>query len=173
MTLTALLERYAQFEKRGVGFYRGLAERFHASPAAARLWREMSNTEASHFALLELCQDWVAMAGGGASGPPITEAALDELGRRMTALEEAAQREGCTLAEAVALSIAWEELELPRILELVPHLPGQARGRVLAGMIAEAQEHYRVLMELARAAGAPGQAERAAALGEQCRAALG
>jgi hypothetical protein len=173
VNLSALVERYAQFEKRGVGFYRGLAERFAADAGAARLWREMSNTEASHFALLELTQDWIAMSGGGGSAPDATPESLDALAARMGEIEEAAGRPGTTLDAAVALAARWEELELPRIIDLVPHLPAKARGRVLAGMIAEAAEHYRLLMELARAAGAPGAAERVSALAERARAALG
>lgn len=173
MNLSALVERYAQFEKRGVGFYRGLAERFAPDAAAARLWREMSNTEASHFALLELAQDWIAMSGGGGSAPAATPENLDALAARMGEIEKAAERPGTTLAAAVALAVGWEELELPRIIDLVPHLPAKARGRVLAGMIAEAAEHYRLLMELARAAGAPGTVERVSALAERARAALG
>jgi len=173
VNLSALVERYAQFEKRGVGFYRGLAERFAADATAARLWREMSNTEASHFALLELTQDWIAMAGGGGSAPAVTPASLDALAARMGGIEEAGEAPGTTLAEAVALAVDWEELELPRIIDLVPHLPARAQGRVLAGMVAEAAEHYRLLMELAHAAGAPGAVERVAALAERARAALG
>ena len=173
MNLAALVERYAQLEKRGVGFYRALAERFSAEAAPARLWREMSNTEASHFALLGLAQDWIAMAGGGASAPEADDADLAALAGRMDELAAAAGRPATTLAEAVALSVSWEELELPRILDLLPHLPTKAHGRVLAGMVAEAAEHYRILGELAEAVGATAAAERIDALGERARAALG
>lgn len=173
MTLSALVECYAQFEKRGVAFYRGLAERFRAHAAAARLWREMSNTEASHFALLELTQDWIAMAGGAASAPPVTPETLEAVAARMADLEAASERPGATLAEALDVTLSWEELELPRILELLPHLTGKARGAVMAGMIAEAAEHYRVLGELCETAGAAGQAARVIALAERARAALG
>lgn len=173
MTLTELVERYAQFEKRAVGFYRSLAERFTAHPAAARLWREMSNTEASHFALLELAQDWIAMAKGAGGMPPVTAADLDALAARLAGLEAAAGAAGLTPEAAVGLSVEWEELELPRIVELVRHLPPQAQGRVVAGMIAEAAEHYRMLMELVRVAGGPGQAERVTALEQRAREAIG
>jgi len=173
MTLGALLERYAQFEKRGVGLYRGLAERFAADPAAARLWREMSNTEASHFALFELAQDWVAMAGGGSAPPAATSESLDMLARRMGEIEDRAADPGTTLSTAVSLTVAWEELELPRVLELLPYLPAKAQGRVLAGMIGEAPEHYRLLSELAVAAGGAQDTERIAALASIARGALG
>ena len=173
MNLNAVVEHYAQLEKRGVLFYRGLAERFPEHPVAARVWRELSNTEASHFALLELAQDWIAMAGGGESPPAVTEAGLDTQSARMAEIEAASARAGGGIEEAVELTIRWEEAELPRILELVPHLPARARGHVMAGMIAGEPEHYRVLLDLVKAAGAPGQAERVTALVERCRAALG
>ncbi len=173
MTLTELVERYAQFEKRAVGFYRALAERFAAQPAAARLWREMSNTEASHFALLELAQDWIAMAKGAGGIPPVTAADLDDLAARLARVEADAEAAGLTPEAAVGLSIEWEELELPRIIELVRHLPPLAQGRVMAGMIAEAGEHYRLLMELVQAVGGPGQAERVTALEQSARDAIG
>jgi rubrerythrin len=173
VNLNAVLERYAGLEKRGVLFYRGLAERWHDHHEAARLWRELSNTEASHFALLELAQDWVAMAGGGQSAPALDEAAFEALSARMAELEAAAGRSDCAREEAVELSIRWEELELPRILELVAHLPARARGQVMAGMVAEGVEHYRMLQELVRVAGAASQAERVNTLAERCRSALG
>jgi rubrerythrin len=172
VNLTAVVERYAGLEKRGMRFYRGLHERFHAHPAAARIWRELSNTEASHFALLELCQDWIALAGGGASAPPVTEESLRGVSALLTEIEADAARPECGLEEATLLTIRWEELELPRILELLPHLPGKARGQVMSGMVAEAEEHYRLLLELVNAAGAPAHGERVAALTERCRAAL-
>jgi len=170
MSLGALVERHAQLEKRGVGFYRGLATRFASHATAARLWREMSNTEASHFALLELAQDWIAMAGGASSAP--TDA-LDAVAARMSEIEAAAEAVDTTLEAAVALTADWEEIELPRILELVPHLPGKAQGLVLAGMVAESPEHYRILAELAKATDVPAVVERAAALAERARTALG
>lgn len=173
MTLTALVERYAQFEKQGVGFYRALADRFRADTACARIWREMSNTEASHFALLALAQDWIAMAKAAPDAPPVAPEDLERLAARMAGLERAAEREDCGLAEAVNLTIAWEELELPRIVELVRYLPAPAQERVRAGMIAETAEHCRMLMELVKVAGAPSLAERVAALASDARSALG
>ena len=172
MNLTAVVEQYAALEKRGMLFYRGLHERFHADPVAARIWRGLSDTEASHFALLELCQDWIALAGGGASAPPVTEESLEALSALLTELETQAARPDCRLEDATLLAIRWEELELPRIVELLPHLPAKARGHVMSGMVAEAAEHYRILHDLVTAAGAPAQAERVAALTERCRAAL-
>lgn len=172
MDLGTLVARSAQLEKRAMAFYRQLAERFAAHPEAARLWREMSNTEASHFALLQLTEDWVAMAGAQAQETPVTPEALEALSDRLAALE-AAGRADCGLADAAELTVAWEELELPRVIELVGELPGTARGRVLAGMIGEAEEHFRILMELMGAAGAAALAGRVSALAERARAVLG
>jgi rubrerythrin len=174
VTLSAVVERYAQFEKRGVRFYRGLAARFAADAAAARLWVEMADAEASHFALLELSLDWIAMAGGAAgSGPAVGPEELERVDARMREIEAAAERPDATLADAVDLALRWEELELPRVLDLLPHLPDRARGRVLAAMVGEAAGHYRGLGELARAAGGPGHGARLAALAGRARAALG
>lgn len=173
MDLHAVLEHYAQLERRAMAFYRRLAERFAAHPAASRQWREMSNTEAGHFALLQLAQDWVAADRGEAGDPPVTAEGLDALSDRLGAIEAAGERSECSMAEAVALSVELEELELPRIAELAAHLPGTARGRVLAGIIGQAQEHYRMLGELVRAAGTPALQARVTALATRARAALG
>ena len=173
MDLGTLVARSAQLEKRAMAFYRQLAGRFAAHPEAARLWREMSNTEASHFALLQLTEDWVAMAGGQAQETPVTPEALEALSDRLAALEAAAGRADCGLADAAELTVAWEELELPRVIELVGELPGTARGRVLAGMIGEADEHFRILMDLVGAAGVVALADRVSALAERARAVLG
>ena len=173
MTLVELVERYAQLEKRAVGFYRGLADRFAANQAAARLWLELSNTEASHFALLELAQDWITMAKGAGGMPAVTPEAVASLDARHEALERAAEADGLSLEAAVGLSVDWEELELPRIVELSRHLPPPAQGRVMAGMVAEGAEHYRLLTDLVKAAGGAGHAGRVAALERAARDAIG
>jgi rubrerythrin len=173
VTLATLLERHAELEKRGMSFYRALADRFAFEIAAARLWRELSDTEASHFALLELAQDWSAAAGPEQTARDIAGDHLEGIGERMREIEEAAGRASTTLVDAVELSILWEELELPRILDLLQHLPDKARSRVLAGMVGELTDHYRVLVDRARAAGAPGNAARVSAMAERARSALG
>ena len=173
MDLATLLTRSAPLEKRALVFYRKLAERFAAHAEAARLWREMSNTEASHFALLQLAEDWVAMAGARAEETPVTPDELDALGAALATIEDAAARADCGLADAAELTVRWEELELPRVVRLAGLLPGKARGHVMAGMIGEAAEHFRMLGELIRAAGASALAERVGALGAAARAALG
>jgi rubrerythrin len=169
--LDAVLDRQAQLERRAMLFYRGLAERFHAHAAAARLWRMLSDAEAGHFAVLGLARDWVAMAGAAGSPPAAEAEALDLAASRLGELEAAAGA-GCGLEEAVDLSIRWEEVELPRVLALAGYLPAAARGRVLAALVADAAEHYRVLGELVNVAGRAEQAGRVAALADRARAAL-
>ncbi len=170
LELNAIVERHAQLEKRAMLLYRGLAERFHGHAEASRIWRELSNTEASHFALLELTQDWITMAGAATTSAPRGDS-LEAAASGAPTLEAAAG--DCEIERAVDLSLQWEELELPRVLELVAGLPARAQARVMAGLIAESAEHYRILMELVKVAGTPEQAPRVSALAEGARAALG
>jgi hypothetical protein len=171
MHLAIVLTRYAQLERRAMVLYRALATRFAAVPDAARRWQEMSDAEAGHFAVLGLAEDWVALGGAASTPTPITEESLDLLGQRLTTLEEAAGREACGLAEAVEISLTWEELEMPRVAALIDLLGEPARGRVRAGLVAEAEAHVGSLRALV-AAGAPALAPRVAALGDQARATL-
>ena len=172
MTLEAVLEAYAGFERRALLFYRRLAERFGDQARASQHWRQMADAEASHFTLLRLAPDWIQMEEGPKSDPGLDTAALDAFSARLGQLEAAAERPGLTLAEAVELTLAWEELELPRILDLLRCLPERARSQVRAGIIGEAGKHYADLMELAQAGGgAAGLVERVEAL--RTRAAAG
>lgn len=161
MELPRLLEALSTFEKRGMTFYRRFAARFHAIPEASRLWTEMSNAEAGHFAVLTLAQDLVQM--GHHPGEPLQEitlASLHEMEERLAALETQGEAPDLTLAQAVHLALAWEEDELPRVLALLPALPPQARGRILSGVFAEASLHYDCLKTLAELAGAASFEER-------------
>ncbi len=171
MTLDAVIEAYAGYEKRALQLYRKLADRFSDSARASRHWRQMSDAEASHFTLLQLAPDWIAMAGEPTTDPDREPAALDALAAELSKLEQAAEQPGLTLEEAVTLTVAWEELELPRILELLPCLPGRARGQVRAGMVGEADRHYADLLELVKIAGVGGLEARVEAL--RARAATG
>ncbi len=158
------IEAYAGYEKRALTLYRKLAERFRDHAQATRLWRQMSDAEASHFTTLQLAPDWIAMAGGPKVDLELEPAALDALGGRLGQIETAAERPGLSFPEAVELTLAWEELELPRVLELLSSLPEQVRGRLRAGMLGESARHYADLLELANAAGVSGLAERVEAL---------
>lgn len=164
MTLEAVIEAYASYEKRALHLYRRLAERFSDNPRASRQWRRMSDAEASHFTLLQLAPDWIAMAGGPKTDRELELAALDALAAQLRQLEETAERPGLSVQEAVELTLAWEELEFPRILDLLSWLPEPAREKVRAGLVGEAERHYADLRELVKAAGADSLVERVDAL---------
>jgi len=151
MELLRFLEACSTFERRGIAFYRRLAGRFHDPPEASRLWTRMSDMEAGHFAILTLSQDLVQMTGDAPS--EITSATFDETEDRLTALESQGETPSLTLAEAVHLALAWEEIELPRVLALLPALPPEARRRMLSGLLAETDLHYDCLTALAGLAG--------------------
>lgn len=154
MDLPRALEVFSTFEKRGMALYRHLGTRFPDPPGASRLWIEMSNMEAGHFAVVALAQDWVHMGGEApAPFPETPEARLDAIDQRFRALERRAEAEHLTLADAVELALAWEETELPPVLALVSALPPEAARRLRAGLLTEAASHYRCLKELADLAG--------------------
>jgi hypothetical protein len=154
MEIMAALEAFRGFERRGIDFYRILAER-SGDGKSARLWRECMNTEASHHAIFMLCLDWAHMWRW--TGPkPEVPADPDDLAREdeaLRALEGEVARPGLTDADAVELALRWEERELPRVLFIAGHAPGRGKGQLLA-MLKEAEEHYRDLEQLARIAGA-------------------
>ncbi len=154
MELPRLLEAISTFEKRGITFYRRFAARFRDLPQASRLWTKMSDTEAGHFAVLTLAQDWVPIGRGHTQPPPeITPGSLDEMDQCLTVLETRGEASDLALEEAVQLAISWEEVELPRILALLLVLPPEARARMLSGLLAESDLHYDCLKELAGLAG--------------------
>jgi hypothetical protein len=114
----------------------------------------MSDMEAGHFAILTLSQDLVQMRPAPGDAPSeITSATFDETEARLTALESQGETPGLTLAEAVHLALAWEEIELPRVLALLPALPLDARRRMFSGLLAETDRHYDCLKALAGLAG--------------------
>jgi rubrerythrin len=154
MELMAALEAYRAFERRGIDFYRTLAERFGAEKSG-RLWRECMNTEAGHQAIFMLCLDWAHMWRWTGPRPevPVEPAAIEDAERSLAALEAEAGRGDLTEAEAVELAVRWEEGELPRVLFIAPHAPGRGKGQLLA-MIREAEAHYNDLEELAHMVGA-------------------
>jgi rubrerythrin len=165
MELTRVLEAFSSFEKRGIDFYRRFAARFNAPPRVQLLWTEMSNAEAGHFAVLSLTQDWIQTGRDATEpSPGLTPADLDTMDRRLTALEAEGTASDLTFAEAVGLAVEWEEIELRRVLVLLPALPAGAKGRVVSGLVAEAGLHYDCLQELAGLAGAASLETRFSAL---------
>ncbi len=163
-TVAAVVERCAGYERRGLMLYRRLADRFAADPAGAT-WRQMSNAEAAHFTTLQLAGDWLAMAG--AAQTPADAAAVGEhaaVEARLEELERAAAADGLTAADAAALTLEWEELELRRVLALLALLPPLVRDRVRGGMVNELPEHHGDLLRLVVAVGAAALASRVEAL---------
>jgi len=164
MRLESLLEAYAGYEKRALALYRELAERLEGNAQASRLWRQMSDAEASHFTTLQLASDWITMAGERTANLEMEPAALEALAAKLDQLEAAAEQSGLALQEAVELTLSWEELELPRIVELLSYLPEPVRGRVRTGLMGESARHYADLLGLVNAAGVADLAERVEAL---------
>lgn len=153
MKLEAVLEAYAEYEKRAMRFYRKLSDRFVAESDASRLWLDLSNAEAGHFAALTLTVDRVAMAESRSEKPTEWENTLERLSKKMSALEMAGEDPGLTIGEAVRLSVLWEELELPGIIELFPHLGDRAKGELRSSILSGATRHYQSLADLVKVAG--------------------
>lgn len=165
MTLAALLERYAGYERRALLLYRSLADRFRGQPDASARWRAMSDAEASHFTTLRLASDRVAMAGAADTEAGSLADGLDDLERRLAEVEQAASRPGIGLTEAVELTITWEELEMARIRTLVTALPSAVQPHVERGLLGELDRHRSDLLALAGVAGVEDLRHRADRLG--------
>ncbi|HEV8676259.1 MAG TPA: hypothetical protein VGX21_19660 [Methylomirabilota bacterium] len=153
MEIMAALEAFRGLERRGIDFYRTLAERF-GDGKSGRLWRECMNTEASHHTIFMLCLDWAHMWRWTGPRPdvPADPADLAEEEQTLAALEAQAGRPDLSEAGALELALRWEERELPRVLFIAPHAPGRGKGQLLA-MVKEAEEHYNDFEELARLTG--------------------
>jgi hypothetical protein len=150
MTLAAVIEAYAGYERRALLLYRRLSERFAADGVAGRHWRAMSDAEAGHFTTLQLATDRLAMAGGTAVDVDVDVAAIE---KRVAALEEAAAATALSAAHAAQLTLEWEEAEVARITALLPLIPEPVRARVRSGLLGEIDAHYGDLRALLAAAG--------------------
>ena len=149
MTLAALIEAYAGYERRALLLYRRLSDRFAADSVASRAWRAMSDAEAGHFTTLQLATDRLAMAGGTAIDVEVDVAAIE---KRVAALEETAAA-ALSAAQAAQLTLEWEEAEAARITALLPSIPEPVRARVRSGLLGEIDAHYGDLRALLAAAG--------------------
>lgn len=169
MSVATLLEQFAASERRALELYRRFAERFAADPETARLWLEMSNVEAAHFAILRLAADAVRMGRPGTPEPePSASPAATE--GSLAALEARAAGGALTPAEAVQAALTLEQEELPRIRQILGALPPPARGSVLGGLVQGLPAHYACLGRLAARGGVPEAARAAlAALEEEAR----
>lgn len=153
-TLSDLLQIFAGFERRALELYRHFAQVFAAHPAAARIWRAMSDAEAGHFAVLRLAEDRLPAAGGGAEiDRRFDDSHLDEWESTARELEAKGSRHDIDPAEAAEITLTWEREELPRLLALLADLPEPARQRTAAGLVEGAEEHLSSLKELLKAVG--------------------
>lgn len=150
MTLAALIEAYAGYERRALLLYRRLSERFAADAVASRLWRAMSDAEAGHFTTLQLATDRLAMAGGAVTEVSVDTAVLET---GLTALEQAVAATALSAAQAAQLTLEWEEAESARITALLPSIPEPVRARVRTGLLGEIDAHYGDLRALLAATG--------------------
>jgi len=169
MSLSSLLERFAACERRALDLYRRFAERFAADPEAARLWLELSNAEAAHFAILRLAVDTVRMGGAGGVPDFALGDSLEPMEGTLAALEARAASGTLTPSEAVEAAVTLEQEELPRIRRVLGALPPPARGSILGGIVLGLPAHYACLAKLAARGGIPGARASLEALQEEAR----
>jgi hypothetical protein len=150
MTLAALIEAYAAYERRALLLYRRLSERFATDGIASRHWRAMSDAEAGHFTTLQLATDRLAMAGGAAIDVDVDVTAIEQ---RVAGLEAAAAATELSAAQAAVLTLEWEEAEMTRITALLRSIPEPVRARVRTGLLGEIDGHHGDLRALLAAAG--------------------
>lgn len=153
-TMADLLQVFAGFEQRALDLYRHFAQAFAGHPAASRIWRAMSDAEAGHFAILRLAEDRLPAGGADAApGPSLDDKGLAEWKSTVEQLDAKGRRPGVALAEAVEVTLTWEQEELPWLLTLLSALPEPARHVTAAGFIEGAEDHLRCLKELLKAVG--------------------
>lgn len=169
MSLDTLLERFAACERRALNLYRRLADHFSADAEAARLWVELSNAEAAHFAILQLAADTARRPGAGEVPGAEPDEPVETIEQALTSLEVRAASGAITPAEAVEVALTLEREELPRIRRIVRALPPGARGGVMGGIVLGLPAHYACLARLAARAGVPAAGAALEALAEEAR----
>jgi hypothetical protein len=162
--LRSLLADLAGFEKRAITLYRTYAERFADNPAVGRLWREMSDVEAGHFATLTLAGDLLDMPGSVASGTQAAPLAASDTTEALYQAAETAARGSPLLAAVVETALRLEEDELPRVRSLLTTLAGRARASVLTGVLPGFVSHLDCLETLATLSGRTDLTQRIRAL---------
>lgn len=149
-----LLLAFAGLERRALELYRHFAQAFAGHPAAARIWRAMSDAEAGHFAILRLAEDRLPPQGTAPEpGVSLVEDQLEAWKATVEQLDAKGRRPGLAPAEAAEVTLTWEREELPRLLTLLSVLPEPARQVTGAGFVEGAEEHLRCLRELLKAVG--------------------
>jgi hypothetical protein len=144
------LSTLAQFERRAIFLYRAFARQFAREPALSSLWREMSDVEAAHFAILTLAAESVERAPPvGASGGTIDPRALEEPDRLLAEAEARAKAGSLSPGEAVEVACAIERGEIPRIGDLLAWLPPRALAPVRETVVGSLEGHLACLGRIA------------------------
>ncbi|HSB69494.1 MAG TPA: hypothetical protein VLT62_09195 [Candidatus Methylomirabilis sp.] len=172
MDVLKILAEIATYERRAVLLYRAYAGRFTANPAVSRLWGEMSDAEAAHFATLTLAGDLLGLPGNVApKGDALPAPPIDATERLYQAAEAAAG--GLDLAAAVETAFRLEQNELPWIRILLASLAGRARASILTGVLPAFSTHLDCLETLSTMSGRSDLTEKIRALQAEAAALRG
>lgn len=129
--------------------YRAYAERFSANSAVSRLWWEMSEAEAGHFATLTLASDLLDLPGNVAPDGDSVPAPPTDATAGLYHAAEAAVAASLELGAAVETAFRLEQNELPYIRTLLTSLAGRARASILTGVLPAFTTHLACLETLA------------------------
>ncbi len=115
MYVTELLQACSELEENVGRIYRAFATRFDGNKPAARLWREMALEEETHADVL--ARECRAFEERDDSGPFLAEydRRIDELQKRMRAVEQRAA--SCSLDDAFAVASELERCGLEELFE--------------------------------------------------------
>ena len=149
MDLSKTLAELAAFERRAIMLYRAYAERFAANPAVSRLWSEMSEAEAGHFATLTLASDLLELPGNTAPNGVSLAAPPTDATEALYRGAEAAIAGSLELTTAVETAFRLEQNELPWMRTLLAALAGRARASILTGVLPAFATHLGCLETLA------------------------
>jgi rubrerythrin len=149
MDLLKTLAELAAFERRAIMLYRAYAERFSANPAVSRLWSEMSEAEAGHFATLTLAGDLLDLPGNTAPNGVSLAAPPTNVTDALYRAAETAVTGSLELATAVETAFRLEQNELPWMRTLLVALAGRARASILTGVLPVFATHLDCLETLA------------------------
>ncbi len=152
MTLAEILTAFAAVEKRAFAMYLLFSRRYADGTAVPDLWKEMSNAEAGHAAILTLAADRAGLESDETPPPPDL---LTDTENLLSRLEERARVESLPLAEAVEIALTWEEQELPRLLRLLRLLPPRIKVSLVSGMARGMKEHLGQIHALAALTNSP------------------
>lgn len=129
----------AVLEYRMARFYRALAGRFAAQPAASEFFHQMADEEEEHGRLMELCRYTVTTHPQIRYMPDIREGQMAALARRLRRLE--ARAADLTLEQALQLTEELETSEINAIFDRLLRQVGNAPSRLFADALQAAGEH--------------------------------